>query len=208
MEKVKWTKRLSSSIMTKVSDILEKDYESDEIQVAEYYLEALIMSSYKIPILFFIAYKLNVLYEIGLVFLLVGFMRKTSWGVHLKSGLGCLLFTMGMMFLNVYLSIYISFNIIFVFLILLISFYNYYKYAPADTEERPCLDAELRKEMKKKTLFKFFLINIANFTFFEIYKSDIIFDIVWMSIFMVSLMIHPLTYKILKRGYNNYEKYS
>lgn len=207
MEKVKWTKRLSSSIMTKVSNILEKDYESDEIQVAEYSIESILMNVYKIPIIFIGAYSIGLLKEVAVMFMIMSFIRATAWGVHLKTGLGCLILTMIDMYLVTSISKYININFLFVFIFIGISFINYYKYAPADTEDRPCLDENIRIKMKRKTIIRFFILLLIAL-FAKLYYSVVIYNIIILTLFVMSWMIHPLTYKIFNRGYRNYEKYS
>ncbi|MCT4583642.1 MAG: accessory gene regulator B family protein [Peptostreptococcaceae bacterium] len=207
MEKIKWTKKLSSRIMKKIADILDKDYNSDEIQIAEYSVESILMNIYKIPIIFIGAYLLGLFKEVTVMFFAMSFIRATAWGVHLKTGLGCLILTVIDMYLVTSISRNINMNLVIGIFLLIIAFGNYYKYAPADTEDRPCLDENVRIQMKKKTIVRFFLlVSIAILS--KLYYSIIIYNIIILTLFVMSWMIHPLTYKIFDRGYRNYEKYS
>lgn len=208
MSEQKLSKQISSKIMKNISSLLEVEYQSDEIQVAEYTVETILMSLYKLPIIFGVAYFGGIFQSVTIVYLVMLIMRGCAWGVHLKTSTGCLIFTMCYIYGNVYVSKMLNFNGIIVSILLIWSFVNYYKYAPADTEDRPCLDANLRYRMWKKTIILFFVINISNLVFFKLYNCDEIFYMVLISMFFVSLMIHPLIYRIFDRGYRNYEKYS
>ncbi len=208
MSEAKLSKRISIAIMKNISSVLEIDYNSDEIQVAEYSIEALLMNLYKLPIIFGIAYFLGIFKESVFVYVIMAMMRGCAWGVHLKTSTGCLIFTMCYIYLNIYFSRFLSFNIMLVVFLLILGFINYYKYAPADTEDRPCLDKNLREKMWKKTMLLYILINILNLVMFRVYDYKDYFYMVLFSVFFVSLMIHPLMYKIFDRGYRNYEKYS
>ncbi|WXR60840.1 accessory gene regulator B family protein [Peptostreptococcaceae bacterium AGR-M142] len=208
MSEQKLSKQTSSRIMKKIAKLIEVEYESDEIQVAEYSVEAFLMNLYKLPIIFGIAYFLGIFKESIFVYVIMAIMRGCAWGVHLKTSTGCLIFTMCYIYINIYISKSIAFNWILVIVLLVGGFINYYKYAPADTEDRPCLDTNLRQRMWKKTIFLFSVINIFNLMVFKLYNYTEIFYMVLISIFFVSLMIHPLMYRIFDRGYRNYEKYS
>lgn len=208
MSKQKLSKHISSKIMKSISNMLEIEYDSNQIQVAEYSLEALLMNLYKLPIIFGVAYFLGIFKESILVYVIMAIMRGCAWGVHLKTSTGCLVFTMVYIYTNIYISKNTDINWILISTLLVVGFLNYYNYAPADTEDRPCLDVNLRQRMWKKTIFLFSVINILNFIIFKLYNYVEIFYMVLISVFFVSLMIHPLMYRIFNRGYRNYEKYS
>ena len=77
------------------------------------------------------------------------------------------------------------------------------KYSPADTENRPILGKENRERLKKETL----IICICFLSFNLLLKSIKVINLTMYVMIFQTISILPYTYKLLKRGYKNYERY-
>ena len=77
------------------------------------------------------------------------------------------------------------------------------KYAPADTEKRPLINK------KKRKIYK--IISVIVSTIFTIliilFNDNIISNYLLIALVEASLMILPISYKLLKLPYNNYKRY-
>jgi accessory gene regulator B len=80
----------------------------------------------------------------------------------------------------------------------------FYKYAPADTEKHPLLNAKLRKKLKLKTIFILLILLIIGLITNSFYFRNLII----LATLSQLILILPLTYKLLNRRYNNYANYN
>lgn len=81
--------------------------------------------------------------------------------------------------------------------------YLLYKYAPGDTEQKPLLNKYTREKNKKVSCF----IGVTYVIIGFITSDEIISNILLLVLVLECVMINPITYKFLKRRYNNYEYY-
>ena len=162
-----------------------------------------------------IAYGMEILLEnliktviiIGLAFALGGLkyiLRFFTFGLHCQSGLMCLLLSV---FLDVMSPILIKdiyvgtiprciLMIIYVFLI--------FKYAPADTENHPLVKKEVRKQLKTRAV----IVSII-YCLLAIFAKPMWFvNILMLMETYVVISILPISYKIFRRRYNNYEEFN
>ena len=192
--------KLSDGIINSVKPYVN-DKSDDDWEIATYGLNLFFMELYKLPILFGIAYYLGVLKYCILVYALFVTIRGYANGLHMKSGKGCLLYSCVTFFSIIYISKYLIINWILKLLISSMIIYFLYKYAPADTEAKPLLNKCTREKNKKISL----LIGAVYISMSFITSDEVMSNILLMVLVLECVVIHPITYKIFKRRYNNYE---
>lgn len=191
----------SEAIVYKLNTHLNKnglEYEKLKLGV-----NVIVLNVSKLAIILILSIYYNTFWETVVMIMANSFIRHNAFGLHAKNPTVCLISTTLMFVLppillkSAYLSNYMIVVIFLVFNILL------YKYAPADTEKHPLLGVEFRRLLKTKTLINGILLMIVTLlTPFNNLKPLIV-----LSVLYVIVTILPMTYKILKRGYDNYEKY-
>lgn len=172
----------------------------DEIEILRYGIEVIVMNISKLFIIYLIAFILGYLLEAIFVTIILGFIRSFASGLHVKGFLKCTLFS-SVIFtfiiaINSYLNIALFMKVIISFSLVLFI----YKYSPADTEEKPYFDEENRKKLKKNAA----IVSIA-YAFIWLTSILGVYSNYFASTLIAQLvLIHPLTYKVLGRRYNNY----
>lgn len=191
----------------KMADILIskdrwKDDEEGYLKV-KYGLEIILINVMKFAIVYGIALVTGLLLQTVTVHLSYLWLRRYSFGLHATKTLNCTIISLTMfvlvpfVFQNVPSNNWIVLGT-FAFILL-----NMLLFAPADTESLPLLGEEHRKTLKRKAMIgTLILTGIALLIPFAEMKTLIMVG----SLFQV-ISINPLTYKLLKRRYRNYEKY-
>lgn len=173
-----------------------------ELQKIKLGVEILLINISKMIIILALATMLNLLKETILISILFAFIRSTSFGLHAKNSIVCTIVTSIMFIGGAYLSKYLilnNYNVIIIFAILNILLY---KYAPADTENHPLLGEDFREKLRKKTVIKAMILMVIAIIAPNNFKI-----LITLAVLEQTLSILPITYKLLKRGYKNYEKY-
>ncbi len=194
--------KISKKIIDWMKNYIDHPSE-EEIEIAEYGITSFLINIYKIPIFFLIAYLLGILKYYMLTTFLFSIIKMHSWGIHMRSGFTCILATLVSFVLIIYISIFFNICIFIKLLLSTISLYFLYKYAPADTEERPCLNENIRKKFKKRSIIIGMIYVICSFA----YPSQIVSNIFILILFLQTICILPFTYNVFHRRYNNYEYY-
>lgn len=192
---------LAEKITVKINKQLNK--EGAQLQKMKLGIEILLINLSKFLIIFILAAMLNLLKEVIFISTMFAVIRSSSFGLHAKNSIMCTIVTIVMFIGGAYLSQYLVLNNYEVFIIFTILNMLLYKYAPADTENHPLLGADFREKLRKKTLVKsMFLMALA-----MAILSNKIKILITLAVIEQTLSILPITYKLLKRRYNNYEKY-
>lgn len=166
-------------------------------------IEILLINISKFIIIMTVAYNLNLASYTILGILLLGLMRLNCFGLHAKNSIVCTLVSgVSLIFIS-YISKYCYLKLGQIALMGLINLIIIAKYAPADTEAHPLVGEELRKKLKIKAIITIIVIYCIGLI---INKDEIIRIIVLMAS-LQCVLIHPVTYKIFRRGWRNYEKY-
>ena len=178
------------------------NYSNTDIEKIQYGLEILFINFFKLIILFISASLLGIFRYTLISFLIFSVLRTFACGAHGNSSFQCIIINYIIFFSNVYCSIYINLNNTFLIFVFLISLLLIYRYAPADTEERPLTSEKLRILLKIKSI----VVAIFFFIVALLMRNPIYSSLVIYSVFSESLVITPIFYKILKKPYNNYKK--
>lgn len=192
---------LAENITLNINAYLRK--EGLELEKMKLGIQVLLINISKFFIIMILAVMLNLVKETLFMILVFGCIRKHAFGLHAKSSIMCTLICILMFNFGAYLSHYLIFNNYIVFMIFTIINILLYRYAPADTASHPLLGYKLRTKLKKEAL----LTGIVLMIIALIIPINIVKTLITLSGSFAVIMILPITYKILKRSYDNYEQY-
>ena len=167
-----------------------------------YGLEGLYISITKLLFLNLVALVLGFWLEFILSLVLFNFLRFFGFGAHANNSKTCLI-TSSILLVGVpYLLLHVTLPNYIIYSLCGLSIIIFILYAPADTEKRPLTNKKKRKIRKIMTvivasIFTILIIFLRNHTIKMMLLSSLIIE---------SIMILPITYKILKIPYRNYLK--
>lgn len=173
----------------------------DDESILRYGIQIYYFTISKLVVIMAMAILLNVFWEVCAVTLLIGGLKKYAYGFHADTFWSCIIISVVNFFGIVYLA-KLSFGPYAKILIILVSLIIFYIYAPADTEERPLVDAEERKKMKYKAI-----ITAIVYCLVSLFVKEYLSNMIILSLMFVGFNTCPIPYKIFKKEYNNYEKY-
>ena len=167
-----------------------------------YGLEGLYISITKLLFLNLVALVLGFWLEFILSLVLFNFLRFFGFGAHANNSKACLI-TSSILLVGVpYLLLHVTLPNYIIYSLCGLSIIIFILYAPADTEKRPLTNKKKRKIRKIMTvivasIFTILIIFLQNHTIKMMLLSSLIIE---------SIMVLPITYKILKIPYRNYLK--
>lgn len=182
------------------------EIDDEKAEVINYGLQNIVGEIPKVFIMLGIAYLLGIFKWALFTFVALFPYKGASGGVHLKTHLGCIIFTTlfycGIPFVSQYLVIpenikYIITVCIWVFGIIMIKLY-----APADTEDVPILDKKVRR---KKQIVSYITFTIGLVVAILI-KDNMISNILILANLFQTITITKFIYKITHSKYG-YEVY-
>lgn len=171
--------------------------------IVRYGIEIVLINFTKITFIMAIAAVLNIFWTIFIIMISYGALRRYAYGVHASTSLGCTLITIICFFSGAFLSSYVPENKLILAGMFTISIISILAFSPADTEARPLLGKKKRDKLKRKSIYVWLITLIL-----AIYMKDfrIGFLIAYGNL-LEAFMIMPITYKVFKRRYKNYERY-
>ncbi len=178
----------------------------EKAEVINYGLQNIIGEIPKIFIMLGVAYILKIFWLALFTFIVLIPYKGASGGIHLKTHIGCILFTTTFYcvipFISQFyvLSImvkYILVSVIWIFGMVMIKLY-----APADTESVPILN---KKDRRKKQIVAYITYTIALFVAIII-PNETISNILVLSNFIQTLTITKIAYRLTNSKYG-YEVY-
>ena len=197
-------------ICTFLTNRIRKEMPEIDEQRAEiiyYGLQNIVGEIPKIFIMLAIAYLLGIFKWALFTFLALFPYKGASGGVHLKTHLGCIVFTTFFYCIIPFISQYLILpNIVKNITIILVWIFGMIMiklYAPADTENVPILN---KKERRKKQIISYITFSIGLTTAFII-KNNIISNILILANLFQTITITRFIYKITNNKYG-YEVYS
>lgn len=193
--------KIAESIVLKLNTHLNK--EGLELQKMKLGIEILVINISKLIIIMSASIYFNLIKQTVFMIIIFAIMRRNAFGLHAKNSVVCTIMSLTMFVFGAYLSSFIELNNYVVFIAFVIMSFLFYKYAPADTEKHPLLGKKLRNKLRRNSVISCILLMIIILLIHNI-------EIKTLSILAVSfevISILPITYKILKRGCRNYEKY-
>ena len=180
-----------------------KDLSQRDIDKIKYGLEGLYLTITKLILIIIVSIILGIWKETLLLILIFNGIRLTSFGVHAKRSIDCLisstLFFILFPILCIKLTIPLIVKIIlFIPLTVLIGIF-----APADTEKRPLINKKKRKIYKMLSI----MISIIYMTIAIVIKDNTLSNCFIFAIVIQIIIMLPITYKIFGVSYNNYKTY-
>lgn len=180
-----------------------KDLSQRDIDKIKYGLEGLYLTITKLIFIIIVSIILGIWKETLLLILIFNGIRLTSFGVHAKRSIDCLisstLFFILFPILCIKLTIPLIVKIIlFIPLTVLIGIF-----APADTEKRPLINKKKRKIYKILSI----IISIIYMTIAIVIKDNTLSNCFIFAIIIQIIIMLPITYKIFGVSYNNYKTY-
>ena len=196
-------KRFLNNVMKLIMD-KNPNYDQNTLLEIKYGLELIYISITKMFIICILAYILGILKEMLIIVISYNLLRPTAFGVHANKGWQCLIVTSFMFLIFPFLSKYLMLSIIIKILILLICFVLIILYAPADTPKHPLIHKERRKKYKIITCITTLILSFIVLYYNNYSLSNLILS----SIVMQTILILPITYKIMNVRYSNYKYYT
>ncbi|MDD6879585.1 MAG: accessory gene regulator B family protein [bacterium] len=178
-----------------------KSYSKEEIDKILYGLEGLYLTISKLAVIFILSLILGIFKQILLVLLFFNIIRYPAFGAHANNSISCLLLSillivgLTLMFCNC--NLYIIPKLIICSICIL----DFILFAPADTAKRPMTDAKKRKRRKVYSCLLAISYSIA-----IIIIEGNISNLILISLIIESIMINPISYKIMHITYNNYKR--
>lgn len=180
-----------------------KEYSNEEIENMRYSLEGLYLTFTKLIVIFSLAIILGIFKEVIILLILFNIIRFTGFGFHAKKSMECLI-TSTLLFVGIpYLVLYLEPNKITLLVIGIISLIILSIYAPADTVKRPLPNKKKRLYRKIGTIVIASIFIIISFFI----KNNTISYLLIIALFIESIMVSPLIYKIFGQPYRNYLNY-
>lgn len=184
---------------------IKRDNNYDDVKLKEirYGLEAIYLSIFKLLIIIIISFFIHTTKYLCLLLMIYGLLRLTGFGLHTKESIQCWIFSITIFSLFPFLikTLIIKNEILYIISLLLL--FLIIKYAPSDTEKRPLINK------KKRVIYKIITSIITTIYLIIIFvtKNIIIKNLLFFSILLEVILIHPISYKLLGLKYNNYMLY-
>lgn len=178
----------------------------EKAEVINYGLQNLIGEIPKIFIMLGVAYILNIFWLALFTFIVLIPYKGASGGIHLKTHIGCILFTTVFYCIIPFISqFYVLSTRVKYILVLVIWIFGLTRiklYAPADTEYVPILN---KKDRRKKQIVAYITYTISLFIALII-QNETISNILVLSNFIQTLTITKIAYRLTNNKYG-YEVY-
>ena len=180
------------------------NYDNDQLEIIEYGLEGLYLTFSKVILIVILSIILGKLKNVLILLLFYNIIRFSAFGLHAKKSSHCLFMSLSLFIGGVYICEYITIPLIVKSIISIICILLISKYAPADTEKRPLINKKKRKKYKVLSV-----ISAGIFTVLMIVLDEMtISNYLLIGMFEATLMILPISYKILDLPYDNYKRYN
>ena len=196
---------MKNIIINKIINIIKKYYNYDDTKLNEikYGLESIYLTIVKLIVIVILSIFIHTFKELCLFFLFYSILRSTGFGLHAKNSIQCWIFSILFFTVFPYLIKHLIIDNIYLFCGSILLLPLIMIYAPADTEKRPLINSKKRNIYKCITSVSVLIYIFVIYYYRDIYYSKVLF----FSIFMETLLVLPISYKLLKLKYNNYKRY-
>ena len=179
------------------------EVDDERAEIIMYGLQNIIGEIPKVFIILIIAYLLGIFKLTLISILIIAPYRCVSGGVHMKTHIGCIIYTLilysGSALIGKYVVLskiakYVIASIVWVFCMIMIKLY-----APADTENVPILR---KQERKQKQIFSYIILTVE-FIIALIINNSIIANIIIFGDLIQTFTITRLAYNITDNKYGH-----
>lgn len=185
-----------------VTDIYP-DYDSSKLDEIRYGLEAIYLSLTKVVVILLVSLLLGLFKEAVILLLFFNGLRSFAFGIHATKSWMCWIAS-SLLFIGLpYVCLHLNMPLVTQYFVLAVTFICFLLYAPADTKKRPLV----RKNRRIK--FKLLTITVAVIYILLYFYTNSMFlkNVIMCSMLLEAVLIHPLTYRVFKLPYKNYEGY-
>ena len=196
---------MKDKVLDKTINIIQKYYNYDNIKIKEirYGLESIYLTVVKIVAIILLSIFIHTFKELCLFFVFYGLLRATGFGLHAKNSIECWILSILLFELFPYLTKYWITNNLYLLIGSVILLPLIIIYAPADTEKRPLINPKKRKIYKIITS----IITIIYILIIYFNKNIYISKLLFFSILLETLLVLPISYRLLGLKYDNYKRY-
>lgn len=179
------------------------NYSDTKIEEIRYGLEAIYLTTTKIIFIIVLALFLGIIKEVLLVILFFNILRSTGFGLHAPKSWICWVLSTIFFIGGTYLCKILVLDKEILLATAILGLVLLTLYAPADTKKRPLI------KKKKKLVFKILTVifTLTYIIIIFIFNNNLINNILTFSIVLETLLILPISYKILKLPYRNFKNY-
>lgn len=193
---------MNDLIINKTMGFIENNsnYNNTDIKRIRYGLEGVYLTITKLIIIFLIGIIFNYLDIILLTLLFFNFLRFFAFGLHAKKSIHCLIISISLFNILPLILLNIKITNTLIFIISFISITSFILFAPSDTEKRPLTN-------KRKRIIRKILAIITGIIYIIICLYSNYFKVpILCSLIIESIVINPISYKLLGLSYNNYKR--
>lgn len=166
-------------------------------------LEVILINLTKGFVVYGLAIILNVFFLTLLLHVSYLLIRSKSFGLHAQSSMMCTFISVFIFILIPWMTKDMILGPLIIFIVFLISLICLFRYAPADTEKQPLIGSKNRERLRRQAISRCSGLAVIALLFAKNFVGTMITFGVGIQI----IFILPITYKLLKRSYQNYEKY-
>lgn len=140
--------------------------------------------------------------EVLFIFLFYGLIRTFAHGIHCTSNLFCWIFTLSSYLLSIFVIRFLDISYHVSILICVYSVFIILLFSPSDTKYRPLINKS--KRIKFKILSTLIAIIYSYIILFSNFKYS---NCMVISLILTTIVINPISYKLLGLRRNNYKFY-
>ena len=193
---------MNQAIINKTLKFIQKNsnFSEEEYNRIEYGLEGVYLTISKIIVIVFIGIVFHYLDVVLLTLLFFNILRFFAFGLHAKKSWHCLILSILQFNILPFIFLHITINSHIIIFISIFAFISFLLFAPSDTVKRPLTN-------KKKRIIRKILSIVSLFAFLVVLHYFVFLKVpILCSLFIESLMINPLSYRLLGLPYNNYKR--
>jgi Membrane protein putatively involved in post-translational modification of the autoinducing quorum-sensing peptide len=162
-------------LCNKISNNIAKELnlDDDKKSIINYGLFAFVQTGICIALVLIVGFIFNVIIESLIISFTISILRKSSGGAHARSAEACAIIgtilSVGLGILAKHLNISISFILLMGSVIFIWSYYIIYKFAPVDSIEKPIININKIKKLKRISLIIisiYLVIVLLNISYF------------------------------------------
>lgn len=174
-------------------------HSQEDLNKIQYGLEGVYLTLSKTIIILLIGVLFHYLDTVLLTLLFFNVLRFFAFGLHAKKSIHCLILSIFNFNILPYLFLNIQINKTIVTVIFLFTLASFLLFAPSDTVKRPLTNKRKRIIRKILSIISVVLLLFLIY-YFSIFKVSIL--CAWI---VESIMINPISYRLLGLPYNNYK---
>ena len=196
---------MRARVVTLILKIIWKEcpeYTEDQMAVVKYGLESIYILITKMIVLTLAATMMGIIKEFLIFLIFFGIIRSTAFGLHANKSWECYVSSFLLLVLPPWICLQFEMKFWIQLILGTFAIGYIYKYAPADTKNRPIVSQKRRKVYKIISTLTACLYVIASFYTPRFYANSLI------AVLLIEcLMISPGIYSFFHLPYANYRQY-